>query len=234
MARLFVRDPGGGQRVHELVDDMTTIGRATSNVIQIDSRWASREHCRIERTAEGFRLVDNGGPNGTMVNDTRVTVHDLGPGDVVKVGEHSLVYDPSDDGAEKYNFATLMMPGGLGEMPGEPGQMEGQFAAGLPAAPPGEGSSPTQVLAEAPAPAQDDPVLRALMGLSAEGSDEVAQDGSGTGGALKLLTICAVVLCVIAGLAYVALRYVRPAMESAPDTSETTPSETGSRGGMRP
>ncbi len=58
MARLSIRGPLSAKRIHELTDDVTSIGRTTANTIQVESPGISREHCKIEKTATGFRVVD--------------------------------------------------------------------------------------------------------------------------------------------------------------------------------
>ncbi len=72
--------------VHFVSGNVTTLGRGESNKITIADRSVSREHCRIERTAGGYTVVDRGSTNGTFVNGHRVTRTTLHNGDSLKVG----------------------------------------------------------------------------------------------------------------------------------------------------
>lgn len=93
MAKLNIRDGKGNERVHELADDVTTLGRGSGNIIRVKDKEASRNHCRIEKTADGHKLVDLGSRNGTKVNDTKVHNQTLKHGDRIVIGDFVLVYD---------------------------------------------------------------------------------------------------------------------------------------------
>jgi len=176
MARLSIRGPLSATRSHDLTDDVTTVGRATTNTIQIESPGTSREHCKIEKAGGAHRVVDCGSRNGTKVNGNKVESHDLMPGDVITVGKHTLTFDPRDGAGEVDNLATMTLPDG---------------AAAPAFAPPPE---------QAPvAPKKDDKVLRALMGLPAEDGGEIVEPRGG--GALKYVVIALVGLLVVGGLA---------------------------------
>ncbi len=94
MPTLLVRDPNGNEREHELLDEITTVGRGSQNIIQARDREASRQHCRIEKGPSGFRVVDNRSRNGTLVNGQKVDMHDLRPGDKITIGEFSMTFEP--------------------------------------------------------------------------------------------------------------------------------------------
>lgn len=93
MAKIIIRDPKSGERVHELVDDVTTIGRGSASIIQIRDKESSRQHCRIEKTQDGFRLVDLGSRNGTLVNGVRVKNQTLKIGDEIKIGQYEMIFE---------------------------------------------------------------------------------------------------------------------------------------------
>jgi len=99
MPRLVIRDPQGTERTHEIVDDVTTIGRGSGNIIQTKDREASRQHCRVEKTPDGYRLVDNRSRNGTFLNGAKVDVQALKPGDEIRIGEFRIFFDPPPPGA---------------------------------------------------------------------------------------------------------------------------------------
>ena len=78
--------------------EVITIGRASRDAtweIRLTDRSVSRPHARLEREAGSCILSDLGSANGTLLNSSLIT----GPvalhaGDVIGVGETSLVYFP--------------------------------------------------------------------------------------------------------------------------------------------
>ncbi len=94
--RLLVRGPSGGERLHELsAGAVIAIGRAEANDVRLDEPASSRRHCIIERVAAGgFELRDLGSKNGTLVNGQRADRWRLEPGDEVRIGATTIVYEP--------------------------------------------------------------------------------------------------------------------------------------------
>ena len=70
MARLVLQT-AEGQQVVEL-RPTNSLGRHPSNTIQLLDKIVSKEHCIIERRANGFVLRDLGSLNGTFVNEQRL------------------------------------------------------------------------------------------------------------------------------------------------------------------
>ncbi|HHN46138.1 MAG TPA: FHA domain-containing protein, partial [Planctomycetes bacterium] len=93
MAKLVIKTPEGEENAHELKDDVTSIGRSSTNIIQIKDEQASREHCRIIKDGDSFRVEDLKSRNGILVNGVKVEQQTLKVGDVLKVGEHRFVFD---------------------------------------------------------------------------------------------------------------------------------------------
>ncbi|MCY3024038.1 MAG: FHA domain-containing protein [Planctomycetota bacterium] len=94
MAKLTITDNSGKERIHELVDDVTTIGRASSNIIQVADEKASRQHFRVEKAGERFRLVDLGSTNGTRLNGVKLQGQVLlRPGDKLSVGKTVFLFE---------------------------------------------------------------------------------------------------------------------------------------------
>jgi Mg-chelatase subunit ChlD len=88
----ITRGPGVGQ-VFELGDQAAvSIGRARANAVVVNDVSVSSEHCRIRPEDGRFVLHDLKSTNGTFVNERRVTRHELAEGDVVKIGETSLLF----------------------------------------------------------------------------------------------------------------------------------------------
>jgi Mg-chelatase subunit ChlD len=88
----ITRGPGVGQ-VFELGNQAAmSIGRAKANEVVVNDVSVSSEHCRIRPEDGQFVLHDLKSTNGTFVNERRVTRHVLAEGDVVKIGETSLLF----------------------------------------------------------------------------------------------------------------------------------------------
>ena len=88
----ITRGPGVGQ-VFELGNQSAmSIGRAKANEVVVDDVSVSSEHCRIRPEDGHFVLHDLKSTNGTFVNERRVTRHVLAEGDVLKIGETSLLF----------------------------------------------------------------------------------------------------------------------------------------------
>lgn len=68
-----------------------TFGRHATNAFVIADNMASRFHCVVETTPEGYLLRDLGASNGTLVNGRRVRSALLSPGDVVRIGNTEIV-----------------------------------------------------------------------------------------------------------------------------------------------
>jgi hypothetical protein len=86
------RGPGTGQVFDLRPQAATSIGRAKANEVVIDDVSVSSEHCRIRPEDGHFVLHDLKSTNGTFVNERRVARHVLAEGDVLKIGETSLLF----------------------------------------------------------------------------------------------------------------------------------------------
>jgi hypothetical protein len=91
MSRLvLVKD--GVETSFPLVRDTYTLGRHRNNDIVVSDPKASSFHARIDRTSEGFVLVDLKSRNGCWLNGKRVDSARLKTGDEVRVGMARLIY----------------------------------------------------------------------------------------------------------------------------------------------
>lgn len=75
-----------------LTRESHTLGRSPKNDIVIADALVSTFHARIDRTNDGFNLVDLKSTNGTFVNGKRVTSATLKPRDEIQVGPFKLRY----------------------------------------------------------------------------------------------------------------------------------------------
>ena len=76
--------------------DSAIVGRGSSAQVRLDeNRIVSRQHAVVRRRTgvDQHVVEDLGGANGTFVNDYRIEVHILRPGDRIVLGEDTLRYD---------------------------------------------------------------------------------------------------------------------------------------------
>jgi hypothetical protein len=79
------------------VTELASIGRGDTCAVRLDGRHISRIHARLERRPEGMLIKDNGSRNGIFVNGQSVKEAFLRPDDQIEIGEHVLVFDPTQD-----------------------------------------------------------------------------------------------------------------------------------------
>ena len=85
--RLDISAPDSPPHQVALNDPALTIGRHRSNRLVIPDDRASRFHCVVEQTAEGFRLRDLHSKNGTKLNGERISSAYLKIGDSFRIGK---------------------------------------------------------------------------------------------------------------------------------------------------
>ncbi len=72
-----------------------SIGRGPDNALVLVDIMASRQHCIIERTADGWRVRDLGSSNGTRLNGQIIKLSPLRPGDAIQIGKTTIkLFDP--------------------------------------------------------------------------------------------------------------------------------------------
>ena len=79
-----------------LTSHPVTVGRGSNNDVPLPSdEYASTRHARFEPRRDGVWIEDIGSTNGTFVNGIRLTrERKLAAGDVVRVGETDLRFEP--------------------------------------------------------------------------------------------------------------------------------------------
>lgn len=77
-----------GRRMHDLDEEVVTVGRGQESSIFLDDVTVSRKHAEVVRGERGFLIRDAGSLNGTYVNRVRVDSVDLRNGDEIQVGKY--------------------------------------------------------------------------------------------------------------------------------------------------
>jgi hypothetical protein len=82
----------GRETSFPLTGDTCTLGRHKNNDISVADPKVSSFHARIDRSPDGFVLVDLNSRNGTFVNGKRIESGVLKTGDEVRLGTARLLY----------------------------------------------------------------------------------------------------------------------------------------------
>ncbi len=85
MPRLLLTSPAGVSESIELKEH-STLGRAPDSTVVLQDPLASSRHAYVVRHEGKWCIRDLGSTNGTFVNDQRVELTDLAPGDRVRIG----------------------------------------------------------------------------------------------------------------------------------------------------
>ena len=85
-----------GRRMHDIGDEIVTVGRNPDSKIFLDDVTVSRQHAEIFRrelpSEKGYRIRDAGSLNGTYVNRVRVDSVDLRNGDEIQIGKYRFKF----------------------------------------------------------------------------------------------------------------------------------------------
>ena len=87
---------------YQLVQEVTTLGRAADNDLCLQHPTVSLHHARILHGPSGCSIMDLGSSNGTYVNGAELPVkteHALADGDVIEVGPFQLHFHAAAEGA---------------------------------------------------------------------------------------------------------------------------------------
>ena len=83
---------------HRLRAPRVVLGRGEGVGIPLPDDEVSLQHAAVEYTGDGFRVVDLGSTNGTLVNGAPIQSHALEHGDRLQLGSHvvQLVLEKRD------------------------------------------------------------------------------------------------------------------------------------------
>ncbi|HEX4415462.1 MAG TPA: ATP-binding protein [Lacipirellulaceae bacterium] len=111
MPSLFVIQ-GRDQGTRFQLDGSTvTLGRGTSNGVQLHDTEISREHAEFRKRGQAFVIRDLESSNGTFVNGKQIKEQELASGDQLQLGRTLLLYTGVTEGrvedlADKINIVT--------------------------------------------------------------------------------------------------------------------------------
>jgi FHA domain/zinc-ribbon domain len=85
-----------GRRMHDIGNELVTVGRSPESNIFLDDVTVSRQHAEVfrreQKVGKGFRIRDAGSLNGTYVNRVRVDSVDLRNGDEIQIGKYRFKF----------------------------------------------------------------------------------------------------------------------------------------------
>lgn len=96
-----------GREHVELKKPLLTIGRHEENDVVLESLAVSRKHAQLRWRYGRFIIYDLGSRAGTLVNDQPVTEYVLHPGDVITMGNLSLIYGEGAATGERPQSSVL-------------------------------------------------------------------------------------------------------------------------------
>ena len=79
-------------KVHQLTQAETILGRGSTANITLSDGGASRHHAKIHWNGKTGAIEDLGSTNGTLLNGSPVTKATLEQGDVIKIGDTSIIF----------------------------------------------------------------------------------------------------------------------------------------------
>ncbi|MFD5746512.1 FHA domain-containing protein [Streptomyces sp. NPDC127033] len=85
-------------------------GRKSDNDVIIVSTSASRLHAEIVTEGDARVLHDRDSRNGTYVNERRVARHVLSPGDVIRIGDETFVFETQEAMETVFDVSQIDLP----------------------------------------------------------------------------------------------------------------------------
>src|SRR4029453_5119085 len=100
MARLGLDCDGVDVIAHELIGDITTIGRAPSNDVVIDNPTVSAQHASVTKSPNGYRLKHLGSKNGAQINGISIVDAELHDGSEIRFGHVTAHFQDATGGID--------------------------------------------------------------------------------------------------------------------------------------
>ena len=110
MAYLVFRTDKGKELGSRRLDGPLTIGRSPECEVSIHDILLSRSHCRLERTRDGWTVLDLQSKNGTVIDGRPVDRHVLRPGEVFRIGRVDVTFRAGKPSAEEEKKDRLTRP----------------------------------------------------------------------------------------------------------------------------
>lgn len=108
MAKLILSLDGAHLNEYPLIKERTSIGRRSSNDIQLDNLAISGAHAAVVKVGKDFYIEDLDSTNGTLVNNEATKKRLLQHGDEIELGKFRLKY--LDDAAANENADDSSAP----------------------------------------------------------------------------------------------------------------------------
>lgn len=89
---LVLRSRKFGMHIYELRQSELIIGRSSEADILLDDNEVSKLHAKVKLVEGNFIVDDMGSSNGTFVNSQETYHTELKDGDVIKIGDHELIF----------------------------------------------------------------------------------------------------------------------------------------------
>ena len=87
----------GDEQEFVLENSAMTIGRGLESDIRLKDIKASRRHCQILKTPQGYQCLDLESGNGTYINSVQIKQQMLSPGDQIQIGSALLVFHGEEE-----------------------------------------------------------------------------------------------------------------------------------------
>jgi general secretion pathway protein E len=85
MPKLEIKTNGDARTI-DLSKPQITIGRQEGNDVVLADPAASRKHCVIQQTDDGYQIKDLGSHNGTWLGENRILEAEMGYGESIRIG----------------------------------------------------------------------------------------------------------------------------------------------------
>jgi pSer/pThr/pTyr-binding forkhead associated (FHA) protein len=104
----ILQGPASGKRIWLKVQQCIEVGRTAAADFSIPSdTHLSRRHFLLDSTGNCFRIRDVGSSNGTFLNDKRITVAELHPGDTIRAGLTTFQVSFREDDADPLEYEPM-------------------------------------------------------------------------------------------------------------------------------